>query len=276
MSIPQLFSTNSLGNWLRFQTSTGNFNSNYTLSFPLATDTAVYESFTQNLSNKTFTLTTITDASNTVTAQRLGTAAGTGFDVVINGTTPSGANKVLVTSSATAAAWGTIPNAALTNSSITINTGTGLSGGGVVALGGTLNLSNTGVSSGIHVVVASGNSFESKSNIYLRCGNFVYNGTASSDGTISKIIVLAYTTNPSTYHRWRVFDVTNTQIIATSTQVNTGTASAPVIVDLGTVSNLPVGPNAKFEIQLLATNATGSTGVAGVQNVGICDIQVYF
>lgn len=145
MSKPTLFSTNSLGNWLTFQTSTGSFSSNYTLSFPLATDTAVYEAFTQGMSNKTFTSTTITDASNTVTAQRLGTSSGTGFDVVVNGSTPSGANKVLVTTSATAAAWGTIPNSALTNSSVTINTGTGLTGGGTVALGGTLNLSNTGV-----------------------------------------------------------------------------------------------------------------------------------
>ena len=42
---------------------------------------------------------------------------------------------------------GVINNNELQNSSVTINTGTGLSGGGVVALGGTLNLANTGVTS---------------------------------------------------------------------------------------------------------------------------------
>ncbi|MEO5931688.1 MAG: hypothetical protein ABIR47_17265, partial [Candidatus Kapaibacterium sp.] len=40
---------------------------------------------------------------------------------------------------------GSIQNVDLANSTITINTGSGLSGGGVVPLGGTLNLANTGV-----------------------------------------------------------------------------------------------------------------------------------
>ena len=40
-----------------------------------------------------------------------------------------------------------IPNSALTNSSVTVNTGSGLSGGGSVALGGSLTISNTGVTS---------------------------------------------------------------------------------------------------------------------------------
>lgn len=41
---------------------------------------------------------------------------------------------------------GTLNNAGLTNSSVTVNTGTGLSGGGAVSLGGTaLSLANTGV-----------------------------------------------------------------------------------------------------------------------------------
>src|SRR5207253_873480 len=45
-----------------------------------------------------------------------------------------------------------IPNSALQNSSVTITTGAGLSGGGSLSLGDTLTLSNTGVLS-----VASGN-----------------------------------------------------------------------------------------------------------------------
>jgi hypothetical protein len=42
-----------------------------------------------------------------------------------------------------------IPNAALTNNTVTISTGAGLSGGGTVALGGTLTLANTGVTSAV-------------------------------------------------------------------------------------------------------------------------------
>jgi hypothetical protein len=40
-----------------------------------------------------------------------------------------------------------IPNAALTNSSVTVTAGTGLSGGGAVALGGSVTLTNAGVTS---------------------------------------------------------------------------------------------------------------------------------
>lgn len=139
-----LFSTNDLGYSLSFRTSSGDFNTNNVLSFPVATDTAVYESFPQSISNKTFTNTTITDDSNTVTAKKLGTSLGTGFDVTINGSAPSGPNKVLLSTSSTNAVWDSIPNSAIANSSITINTtGPGFTGGGTVPLGGTLNLSKS-------------------------------------------------------------------------------------------------------------------------------------
>ena len=53
----------------------------------------------------------------------------------------------------TAGAIGTgftaIPNSALANSSITVTAGTGLSGGGATALGGTVTLTNTGVTSAV-------------------------------------------------------------------------------------------------------------------------------
>ncbi len=54
---------------------------------------------------------------------------------------------------------GSVANADLANSSVTINTGTGLSGGGAVSLGGTLNLTNTGVTAiagTANQVIASG------------------------------------------------------------------------------------------------------------------------
>lgn len=42
-----------------------------------------------------------------------------------------------------------IPNAALTNSSVTVNAGTGLTGGGAVALGASITLTNAGVTSAV-------------------------------------------------------------------------------------------------------------------------------
>ncbi|MFN8299699.1 MAG: hypothetical protein U0T75_11375 [Chitinophagales bacterium] len=66
------------------------------------------------------------------------------------GLVPAGSgnnNKVWGTDGAGNPAWTSVTNSQLANSGVTINTGSGLSGGGTVALGGTLNLANTGVTS---------------------------------------------------------------------------------------------------------------------------------
>lgn len=56
---------------------------------------------------------------------------------------------------------GSVPNSALTNNSVTVTAGTGMSGGGTVALGGSVTLTNAGVTSlvagaGINVSSATG------------------------------------------------------------------------------------------------------------------------
>ena len=60
---------------------------------------------------------------------------------------PASAGQVLTYSSASGGSWGpsTIANAQLANSSLTVNTGSGLSGGGAVSLGGALTLTNGGL-----------------------------------------------------------------------------------------------------------------------------------
>ena len=57
---------------------------------------------------------------------------------------------------------GSVPNSALTNSSITVTAGTGMSGGGAVSLGGSVTLTNAGVTgitagTGISVSASTGN-----------------------------------------------------------------------------------------------------------------------
>jgi len=64
--------------------------------------------------------------------------------VIGNGTSLSVTGNGSITATALS---GTITNAQLTNNSISITAGTGLSGGGSVALGGTTTLTNTGVTS---------------------------------------------------------------------------------------------------------------------------------
>ncbi len=47
----------------------------------------------------------------------------------------------------------------------------------------------------------------------------------------------------------RVYDVTNSQVICEKIDITSGT---PVVIDLGTISNLPTGA-AVWEVQLLGT-----------------------
>jgi len=74
---------------------------------------------------------------------------------------------------------GTLVNAQIANPGVVVNTGTGLSGGGPVALGGTLNLANTGVVSlsGGGGITVSGNS-----------GSITLGSTATSANTASAIV----------------------------------------------------------------------------------------
>ncbi len=104
---------------------------------PATGDTIVYLNHAQTLTNKT-----IVGSTNIVAASQLQT---TGADVIISGAAPPAVNNILITTSPTTAAWGTVPNAALTNSSVTVTAGTGLSGGGTVSLGGSTTLNNSGV-----------------------------------------------------------------------------------------------------------------------------------
>jgi len=119
----------------------------------------------------------------------------------------------------------------------------------------------------------NGNGFEMKANVWTRAGTFAYNGT-STDPSINLGYVVMYTTNTGTYERARIVDITNSQVCATSTQTNAGTLTTPIIINLGTFSNLP-SAQALFEVQLLATDATGNTGVSGRQTIGIFSLQLY-
>jgi len=101
----------------------------------------------------------------------------------------------------------------------------------------------------------------------------VYRGV-STDGPITNVKVVGYTTNNNTYYRFRVRDTTNNTIICTSTQSNTKVFPNVAIVDLGTISNLP-STQSLLTIEMLATDATGNTGVMGRQSIGIHTLQVY-
>ena len=88
-----------------------------------------------------------------------------------------------------------IPNSSLSNSSVTINTGTGLSGGGLIALGGTLNLTNAGVTSivagtGVTISGSTGSVTVNNSGVTIATGN---SGVSVSSSTGS----VTFSLNPS-------------------------------------------------------------------------------
>lgn len=80
------------------------------------------------------------------------TYGGTGLSTA--GGTP---NRVIYTADGINFTTGLVPNAALSNSSLTVTAGTGLSGGGLVSLGGstTLNIANTAVAAGTYGTASS-------------------------------------------------------------------------------------------------------------------------
>ena len=88
---------------------------------------------------------------------------------------------------------------------------------------------------------------------YTTMARFVYEGSIDVGTPIVMKIIAA--TPDATSYDLRIFDVTNTLTIAEVTgQVNT----TPVVVDLGTISNIPTGA-AVFEVQLLRTGTGGQT-----------------
>ena len=104
------------------------------------------------------------------------------------------ANRVLYTANGTSYSVAQVPNAALTNSSLTVTAGTGLTGGGLVSLGGTTTISMPNV------------------------------GTPGTYGSASVVPVLTTDT------QGRVSNVVNTSIAINASQVVAGTFPSTVSV----------------------------------------------
>ena len=87
---------------------------------------------------------------------------------------------------------------------------------------------------------------------YTRVGTITYEGTDSTN-SIKKITSLSYKDSGVTNYALRLYDVTNTSVIASATFTNESEA----ICDLGTISNLPTSA-AILEIQGKKTGGTGN------------------
>ncbi|ARF11604.1 hypothetical protein Klosneuvirus_2_40 [Klosneuvirus KNV1] len=136
-----------------------------------------------------------------------------------------------------------------------------------------INKSSLGLPLNFRFTQPNGSGAQTSSNSWFRIGTFIYRGS-SVDGDIGSANILLYTTNASTYYRARLWDRTNTTQLSITTPFNTGTNTSPRAVTFGTITSTPATP-AILEIQLLATDSTGNTGVSGRQNIGIHSLQLY-
>jgi len=102
---------------------------------------------------------------------------------------------------------------------------------------------------------------------------FIYRGTLAG-WVPTTALAIGYTTNPKTYYRVRLYDSTNDKVIATSVQGNLGNSGSPAIVDLGALSDLPIG-QAILEIQIIATDSNGDPDPPGKRKVGIHTFQLF-
>jgi hypothetical protein len=102
------------------------------------------------------------------------------------------------------------------------------------------------------------------STTFVVLSSIVYRGTAT-DNVITQILAVVETSSINAIGQVQVFDFTNNNIIATS---NVFFSVSKVIVNLGVISNLPIG-QAILEIQLRRENNTGGG------NAAIHSIELY-
>ena len=175
-----------------------------------------------------------TQVSGTLNASSGGTGVAgtiTGYEYA-NGT---GAHTASTTIPTTALS-GTITNAQLTNNSITVTAGSGLSGGGSVALGGTTTLTNAGVTNivagtGITVNAATGS---------VTINSTATGGVSSITGTTNQVIASA-----------------STGAVTLSTPQSIATTSTPQFARMGL--GIPADPNVGL-LTLFSPTASPSFG----------------
>jgi hypothetical protein len=165
--------------------------------------------------------------------------------------TPASGTLTNCTGYTTANLSGTISNAQLANSSVTVTAGTGMSGGGAVALGSSVTLTNAGVTSivagtGISVSGATGAVTVSSTSTgaaitpTTTSGTYYVVGTTSTSGSLSTASIS--TTSPVSYNA-------STGALTASSFSGAGTNLT------GTASGLSIGGNAATATTATTANA---------------------
>jgi hypothetical protein len=162
---------------------------------------------------------------------------------------------------------GSIANAKLTNSSVTVTAGTGLSGGGAVSLGGSVTLTNAGVTS---LTTSSGLSTNTSA-------------TGAVSITNTGVLTVATSTGISTSASSGAITLTNTGVTSAvaGTDISVSGATGAVTINNTATLSTVTGRGATTGSAISITNATASTskitgalivtggvGVSGAMYVG--------
>ena len=228
---------------------------------------------------------TWTDTSNVGNWQRnLGAVSPTNItdDVLVGGISTASATfrvdsatGLITTASVNSATIvnGSVANADLVNSSVTVTAGTGMSGGGAVSLGGSVTLTNAGVTSAIgtsnqvNVSAATGGVTFSLPQSIATNSNVTFNNlNLGGSATVSGGLVLYGTPTISTTAKQSLtLGDSSTGNIVTSKNISaTGTLTGltGLTVSSGTVS-LPSGEIGNAELANSSVTVTAGTGLSG-------------
>ncbi len=185
-------------------------------------------------------------------------------DTLTNKTIAAGSNTITGLTNSNLSGSAGITNANLQNSSLTVTAGSGLSGGGLVSLGGSVSLQNAGVTSatagtGISINVATGDITVTNNGVTSAVAGtgigvsgptgaitFTNNGVTSLTGTANQVNVSGSTGG-----------------ITLSLPQNIHTAATPTFAGL-TLSNLTANGG------ILYTNGTGTVAQTSVGSPGQC------
>ena len=167
-------------------------------------------------------------------------------------TSDGSANTVLLTNGSGALSFGTVPNAGLTNSSLTVTAGSGLANGGSVSLGGSVTL-NVGAGTGI-VVNANDVALD-----YAGTDNFIDSATNLEGTDISGLDTIVY-------HD------------ATDNNVKKGLVSdLPFSNNSGTVTSVAISGSDGIDVDSgspITTSGTIALGLSNVPNSSLANSSV--
>ena len=224
-------------------------NSSFTVNAPSGSDPVIPLGGTVNLTSSDGSVT----ISGNSTSDTIDLIVGGAVDSYVTGGTFTSGTLSLGLSDGTSAQdisgfWSSIPNSALSNSSLTVTAGNGLTNGGSVSLGGSVTLNVAGGSG----IVANANDVALD---YAGADNFILAaGAGTGDIQTSWHIAVSNASNNVDYYDVNALPFSNNQGTVTSVGITAGN-----LID---VTNSPITTNGNITVDVDLSELTTSTSNA--------------